>query len=46
MSKAEKTVLDAWRLETRVSSPADRLRVQVIPRDLSASEGETVSPCI
>ncbi|MFD5443634.1 MULTISPECIES: hypothetical protein [Streptomyces] len=41
MSKAAETVLAAWRLETRVSSsPGEHLRVRVIPRDLSAEEGE------
>ncbi|MCX4682223.1 hypothetical protein OG413_44385 [Streptomyces sp. NBC_01433] len=40
MSKAAGTVLAAWMLETRVSSPAEHLCVHVIPRDLSAVEGE------
>lgn len=46
MSKAAETVPAAWWLETRVSSPGERLRVHVIPRDLSAGNGRTVSPCI
>ncbi|MFB7918971.1 hypothetical protein [Streptomyces sp. NPDC056061] len=43
MSKAAETVLAAWTLETRVSppsEPAEHLRVHVVPRDLSAGEGE------
>ncbi|MFD8609542.1 hypothetical protein [Streptomyces sp. NPDC059631] len=40
MSNAADTVLAAWRLETHVSSPGEHLRVHVIPRDLSAGEGE------
>lgn len=40
MSKAPGTVLASWNLETRVSSPAERLRVDVIPLDPAAVEGE------
>ncbi|MFG2210953.1 hypothetical protein [Streptomyces sp. NPDC048638] len=43
MSEAAGTVLAAYRLETRVSSTseaAERVHVHVIPRDLSAAEGE------
>lgn len=40
MSKAAGAVLAAWRLETRVAPLSEHLRVDVIPRDLSAAEGE------
>jgi len=40
MNKAAASVLAAWSLETRVTSPSELLRVHVTPRDLSASEGE------